>query len=125
MKPTSTKSFSSFEETQKYNFEGIKLPEEFFQGELAIIIGYKNLAAFVQYLYSINKLTYDVVKWVEDGGLENVPDFLRGEDLAIFWQANLLRAAKAEYCITGLMKETHHIETYLFPYDCEAILDLL
>ena len=125
MKPTSTKSFSSFKEARKYNFEGIKLPEEFFQGELAIIIGYNNLAAFVQYLHSINKLTYDVVKWVEDGGLESFPDFLRGEDLAVFWQANLLHAAKAKYCITNLAKETYHIETYLFPYNCEAILDLL
>lgn len=125
MKPTFTKSFSSFEEARKYNFEGIELPEEFFQGELAIIIGYSNLAAFVQYLHSINKLTYDVVKWIEDGGLESFPDFLRGEDLTVFWQANLLRAANAKYCITDLMKETHHIETYLFPYDCEAILDLL
>lgn len=125
MKPTSTKSFSSFEEAQKYNFEGIELPEEFFQGDLALIVGYSNMTAFIQYLKNIRKLPNGIITWIRDGGLESFPDYLKGDDLTVFWQAGLLRATTAEYCITKLQKETRHIETCLFPCDYEAVLDLL
>lgn len=125
MKPTSTKSFSSFEEARQANFEGMELPEEFFQGNLALIIGYSNMTAFLQYLKNIGTLPNGIIKWIMDGGLEGFPDYLKRDDLTVFWQAGLLRATTVEYCITKLQKETQHIETCLFPCDYEAVLDLL
>jgi hypothetical protein len=125
MKPTSTKSFSSFEEARQNNFEGMELPEEFYKGDLAIIVGYENMKAFFEYLQNARRIPNQTYKWVIEGGIENLPEHLKKEDLTVYWQENILRATNAQVCVGGLLKETHHIETYLFPYDCEAILDLL
>ena len=120
MKPTSTKSFSSFEEARQANFEGMELPEEFYQGKIGLIVGHDNVYAFMRYLQNIGKIHHDIIEYIA-----SLPDYLKGDDLTLFWQANILSATTVNYCITSLRKETHHIETYLFSYGCEAVLDLL
>lgn len=122
---TTQKSFSSFEEARRNNFEGMELPEEFYKGDLAIIVGYENMKAFFEYLQNARRIPNQTYKWVIEGGIESLPEYLKKEDLTVFWQANILRATNAQVCICGMLKETHHIKNYLFPCDYAGVLDLL